>query len=295
MLGDGPVPELSDGPFYRCTHCKGFYEADLSACKYCAYEAPQPGPDGKPRLFKDRATVRAIRVAEFEQLPEEAHRDTMGPPPDEFATVCGCLHCGPGGPPFEAIEMRWHPVEGLWCCPCTTCGGRGFQMDIHPFLSKWECATCRHKWYPPDGNYKWSNCKCPKCGCTEASGFFQDEYSYEEIEAMSEEEYKAAFGKTRAEEEAEYEEMSREMERKRAAGEIEDDVVPWEDPPAGEGVLAPTEFDPSDPDNAPWSPDADAGATAGGEPKIPDDIDHPRPRRKRDPGEGGVPDDDIPY
>ena len=48
----------------------------------------------------------------------------MKPPIDRPDVVCACLHCGPGGHPFEAIEMRWIANERMWACPCTTCGGR---------------------------------------------------------------------------------------------------------------------------------------------------------------------------
>jgi hypothetical protein len=184
-----------------------------AACVYCGYAAPLLEKGGEEKVFAGREACRAVQVAEWRALPEEVREDPMGPPGDRLEEVCGCLHCGQWGPRFEAVEMRWLENEGMWACPCTVCGGRGFEFDIFPVESKWECAECRHRWAPPDGNYKWSNCKCPKCGCTEASGRFEDEYSEEEIDAMTEEEYKEAFGQTRAEEEAEWRAFNEKWER----------------------------------------------------------------------------------
>ena len=198
MIGE----TMSD--YLRCRHCRGFYETALSACKYCGQTVTFNNSADEAILFPDRDTCRAVQIAEYEQLPPEAHEDCMGPPPDDFSLLCACIHCGPDAPPFEAVEMRWEPDEKMWACPNTTCGGSGFSFDIHPLHPRWECFQCQHKWAPPGGNAKASNCKCPKCGCTQASGWFDDEHSEEEIEAMTDEEYKAAFGLTRQEDEARF-------------------------------------------------------------------------------------------
>lgn len=276
-----------DGGFYRCSHCKGFWEVELGKCKYCGYETVVCGADGKGKVFGDREICRAIQVAEWERLAEEVRKDPMGPPEDEFSEMCGCLHCGPEGPPFEAIEMRWMENEGMWACPCTTCGGRGYHFDIHPCSNKWECAHCGHKWAPPEGNAKASNCKCPNCGSTEANGWFDDEYSEEEIEAMSEVEYKEAFGKTRAEEEAEYRAFTEKWEREHPVEARKEDQIPWED----EEVAA---YDPE-------VGFAEEKAEEEG-PRYPvermlDDIDFPREGIKgKQMGEGdAVNEDDIPW
>lgn len=162
--------------FRRCTHCRGFYEADFDACKWCGYDVPALHPDGQPRHFPDRKCCREIQIEEYNKLPAPAHDDPMGPPLDYADIICNCLHCGPDGHPFEAIEMRWLENENMWACPCTTCGGRGFDFDIHPRDLGWECVECRHRYAPPDGRYISANCKCPKCGCTLANGWWEDEY-----------------------------------------------------------------------------------------------------------------------
>lgn len=218
----------TDERFVRCAHCRGFYPEAMGACIYCLYETPMLKPDGEVRVWEDRAACRAVQVAEWRRLPQGVREDPMGPPEDEFEELCGCLHCGPSGPPFEAIEMRWMENEGMWACPCTRCGGRGFHFDIHPLAAKWQCAACGHKWKPPEGNEKPSNCKCPKCGCTDANGWFEDEYTEEEIEAMTEEEYKEAFGQTRAEEEAERVAFDEQWKKDHPEGaETANDDLPW--------------------------------------------------------------------
>ena len=130
---------------------------------------------GAPKLFPDRRTCRAVQISEFEQLPREAHADCMRPDPELLDKLCYCLHCGPAGGLFEAVEMRWMPHEDMWACPCTTCGGRGFQFDIYPVERLWQCVECQHWYSPVDDDYRASNAQCPKCGCTEASGCFDDE------------------------------------------------------------------------------------------------------------------------
>jgi hypothetical protein len=269
----------------------------LPACKYCKYTTVVSGAEGKPRVYPDRATCRAIQIAEYEQLPAEAMEDPFMPPKDELTELCECLHCGPRGPVFEAVEMRWLSNEHMWACPCTTCGGRGYHFDIHPIHGRWECANCGHKWSPPDGNYKPSNCKCPKCGGTEASGMFDDEHSEEEIEAMSDEEYEECFGYTREEEEKRWREFNEKFEReqaeKRAAGiPVEEDKVAWED----SGEDSPEDFTKYDPEARAGEEDAEE-RLEGGEPPMPDDIDFPRdlPAPGSE-GEGDpIKDDDIPW
>ncbi|MCX5660461.1 MAG: hypothetical protein NTW19_12165 [Planctomycetota bacterium] len=189
----------------------------MPCCKYCRGVVPMNAADGSPCVFPDRESCRVIQIAEYERLPAEAMKDRFRPPSDELAVLCSCLHCPPDAPPFEAVEMRWLADVKKWACPETECGGLGFDFDIHPVAPRWKCAECGKKWSPPGGNYKPSNCKCPVCGCRNASGMFDDEHSEEEIEAMTDEEYAKAFGRTRAEEEAEYQRFTEEFERREKA------------------------------------------------------------------------------
>src|SRR2546423_8390420 len=109
--------------YLRCRHCRGFYESSFASCKWCNYDTPLLNADGSARVFHDRETCRAIQIAEFEQLPAEAHADCMKPPPEHPDLQCWCLHCDEDGHTFEVIEMRWLANERMWACPCTTCGG----------------------------------------------------------------------------------------------------------------------------------------------------------------------------
>jgi len=161
-----------DEGYYRCRACRGFYETTFAACKWCrATVVVTDAADGLPRVFPNRDTVRAIQIAEYEQLPPEAHADFMKPPADRPDLLCGCLHCGQEGHAFEAIEMRWLPAEQLWACPCPTCGGRGFTFDVHPLGLIWQCAQCDH-WYEPESPHP-TSARCPKCGCRQANGWFE--------------------------------------------------------------------------------------------------------------------------
>ncbi len=172
----------SNAQYHRCGHCKGFYETEFAACKWCQYTNRSIKRRGgqSQGAFPDRATCRAIQIAEFEQLPPEAHDDPFQPPPENLMLTCACIHCGQNGHLFEAVEMRWMVNEGMWACPCTTCGGRGFQFDIHTIERLWQCADCQHWYAPKDDNFKGSNAKCPKCGSPHANGWFDDEDDVEE-------------------------------------------------------------------------------------------------------------------
>ena len=294
--------------YYRCSHCRGFYETDLERCKYCRYTTVTQGVNGTPRVFPDRESCRVIQIAEYEQLPPEAMADHFRPPSDELAEPCGCLHCGPDSPAFEAVEMRWMVNEQMWACPCTTCGGRGFDFDIHPIAARWECIECGKKWRPPDDNFKPSNCKCPVCGCVNANGWFDDEHSEEEIEAMTEEEYVAAFGMTRAEEEEKWAKYDREFDeaekqkiddlldepnspmqqsepRGSAGGFVEEEDIPF----GPESESSAREITDYDPERRLGETNAEDLAERSG---LPDDIDFPRSRRKDVEGPSG---EDIPY
>jgi hypothetical protein len=67
--------------------------------------------------------------------------------------------------------------RGFYEVDLDACGGRGFDFDIHPRDPGWECVECKHRYAPADGTYiTTANCKSPKCGCTEASGWWDDEY-----------------------------------------------------------------------------------------------------------------------
>jgi hypothetical protein len=266
--------------YLRCRHCKGFYETSFDGCKWCKYDTPVLAGDGTPRVYPDRATCRAIQIAEYEQLPAEAREDYMGPPIDEPDLKCGCLHCGQDGHQFEVIEMRWIANERMWACPCTTCGGRGYEIDIHEIESRWECANCGHKYRPADGRFIQANVNCPKCGCTEASGWFDDEDEFDDeedddLEDDGEEEFP--------------DDTAVDLPRGESTGVFEDNELPWDDEDDGEGWkrgAAMTDEDDED------------GLLGTGEDPMPDDIDFPRQFDELDDfgkGSGEIGPDDIPF
>jgi len=242
--------------YLRCRHCKGFYETSFPRCKWCNYDTPFPARDGSARIFTDRETCRAIQIAEYEQLPPEAHADPMGPPKDELALLCACLHCDEDGHRFEAIEMRWIVNERMWACPCTTCGGRGFGIDIHSAEDKWQCVECGHFYLPPDGDHRAENAKCPKCGCTEANGWFDDGSDEEEF----------------------FDD----------ADELDDPGEPFDDSDEDDVTDLEMDIPYTDEEMGDWS---EGGCdTFDSEQRLPDDIDHPRTFDERDrPNEDDVP------
>ncbi len=243
---------------FRCRHCRGFYDATLPHCAYCGKDIPIKNTDGSPKSFPDRETCRSIQIAEYEQLPPEAHKDHMRPDPELLDKLCYCLHCGQDAQSFEAVEMRWIVNERMWACPCTTCGGRGFLIDIHLAERLWQCAECEHWYAPPDNDFRHSNAKCPKCGSTFANGWFDDETDEEEDELVSEE-------------------LSAESPLEENAETFADESVPWTDDneEVGEGLFG-----------------SDAPSTDKG---MADDIDFPRVRPES-PSDGGLPgEDDIPW
>jgi hypothetical protein len=242
--------------FYRCGHCRGFYETALAACKWCDYDAPVHDASGQPRVFANRETIRAVRLAEYEQLPAEAHDDPMRPPPENPALLCGCLHCGPDGHEFEAIEMRWIANERMWACPCTTCGGRGFMVDVHPVGRVWQCASCSH-WYTPEKMTS-KYAKCPRCGSTDANGWFDDEDDDGEPIAEGDETWDEEADETLADgpDEAVAGEPSR------------DDPPPWDD------------------DVEPYDPLQGQAEESSARERLPDDIDFPRERGEEPPPAG---------
>jgi len=263
-----------DESYYRCRHCRGFFETSRSGCKWCSYETPVLDREGSPKVFPDRETCRAIQLAEFEQLPPEAHEDCMGPPRNDLTLLCNCLHCGPEGHTFEAIEMRWMPNERMWACPCTTCGGRGFSFDIHSAENKWQCSRCGHFYLPENKDYHSDNAKCPKCGCTEADGWFDDDYDEEDFDDQGNligEGAAAAASAADLDEEQPWDD------------EDDEEDEEWEDDPAvtGEYDLGIT-WKESDGEDDPFD----------WEDRMPDDIDHPRIFEERD---HDFNDDDIPF
>ena len=256
-----------DSSYLRCGHCRGFYEIALSHCRFCGKNQPIKATDGSAKLFTDRATCRAIQIAEFEQLPAEAHADHFQPDPELLDKLCYCLHCGPDGGLFEAVEMRWMVNEGMWACPCTTCGGRGFEFDIHLVEPLWECAECRHRYPPANGDMRASNAKCPKCGCTEAGGWFDDEYEEGEDEAIDD----SGEIPGEAAEEDDFGPMT-------AAG-LPEKLLPW-----------------TDEEQSQWEARRAEAENALEPEKMKDDIDFPRERIIPPPGSGDAArDDDIPW
>jgi predicted nucleic acid-binding Zn-ribbon protein len=257
-----------DASYLRCRHCKGFYETSFARCKWCNYDDPIRAKDGEPRVFPDRETCRAIQIAEYEQLPPEAHADCMGPPKNDPTLLCNCLHCGPDGHIFEAIEMRWMTTERMWACPCTTCGGRGFSFDIHSAEDKWQCAECGHFYTPANNDHRSENAKCPKCGSTYANGWFDDGSDEDEYDPELDEELSEPLAAT-----------------DRPAPT--DHQIPWDDdedeeeagPSTGEYDLG-ISWQESDEDNDDENE------------QMLDDIDHPRIHEERDKDWN---DDDIPF
>lgn len=277
--------------YLRCTHCRGFYPIALSHCWYCGKDIPQRDGNGDCRVFPNREICRALQIAEFEQLPKEAHDDCFQPDPAMHDALCYCLHCGPDAPPFEAIEMRWHPAEKMWACPCTTCGGRGFNFDIHLAERWWQCSECKLFFKPADGDYRGRNAKCPKCGGTYINGCFDDDPELQaEFEAEYEKEEQERLAKMTPEERAAYDKEQEEF-RQRFAKQAQEasDELPWDDD---------ENADTADPANDHENSAVDAFSPCG-EPiycgedllrprAIPDDIEFPRPRPPR------PPDDEIP-
>lgn len=256
--------------YHRCRHCRGFYEVALPVCKWCKYDSPFLDTGGQPRVFPDRETCRALQLAEYEQLPKEAYDDCMGPPANDLMLLCNCLHCGPDGHEFEAIEMRWMANERMWACPCTTCGGRGFGIDIHSAENKWQCDECGHFYIPENNDYHSENAKCPECGCESASGWIDDYYDegaiFEEFEKGLKDSPGSGTGADAG------------------AASAEEDLIPWEDPTESE-LERDGEYDLG----ISWK---ESDELSEGREGIPDDIDHPFVREER---ESDFNDDDIPF
>jgi predicted nucleic acid-binding Zn-ribbon protein len=257
----------TDQEFVRCSHCRGFYEADRGRCKWCGYDTVFADNEGKPIVYPDRQTVRAIQIGEYEQLPAQAHADYMRPPANNLTLICGCLHCGQGGHAFEAVEMRWLANERMWACPCTTCGGRGFQVDIHPIEPVWQCAECGHWYTPQKFTSKYAN--CPKCGSKYANGWFDDEDEDEEEEELT-------------------------PAGDAVVSDVQEEVVPWDDDESTDHTVDWAQ------ETQPWYPgkDEDDDAAEYGERPMPDDIDFPRHFDRDQPAPdrpADASDEDVPY
>lgn len=269
---------MTGDTYHRCGHCRGFYEVSHAHCKWCEYDTPFLDRERKPRVFPDRETCRAIQLAEYEQLPPDAHEDCMGPPKEDLFLLCNCLHCGPEGHPFEAIEMRWIPNERMWACPCTTCGGRGFGIDLHSAENKWRCADCGHFYVPENRDYRCDNAKCPKCGCTEADGWFDDDDEFEDDD---------------------FDDITAPDTANDPLSNVpfQDDELPWDEDGDGED-----DYEKFDAGHGWREADAEGEAADNsfgydaqdGRYRMPDDIDHPRPGRPPRDGKD-FNDDDIPF
>lgn len=258
-----------ESSYLRCGHCRGFYEIARSHCRFCGKDKPMKAADGSAKVFSDRATCRAIQIAEYEQLPPEAHADSFQPDPELLDKLCYCLHCGPEGGLFEAVEMRWMVNENKWACPCTTCGGRGFEFDIHLAEPLWQCSECQHRYPPANGDMRPSNAKCPKCGCTEASGWFDDEETEEGDEDGTQIARDTELGE---------EDDADDFGPMTAAG-LPEDLLPW-----------------TDEEQAQWEARRAEAESAREAEKLQDDIDFPHERMKPPPGSGDLlRDDDIPW
>src|SRR5688572_26046705 len=282
-------------PYHRCLHCKGFYETSFESCKWCKYQTPLLDADGKPRTFPDRETCRAIQIAEWEQLPDHLKDDPMGPPANDLALLCNCLHCGPEGHVFEAVEMRWLENEQMWACPCTTCGGRGFQFDIHSAEQKWQCCQCGHFYTPTNNDYRHENANCPQCGCKQANGWFDDGYDEEDFDEENfdeEDEFEddddvdveLDKGQTATAKPGQ-EPFPTRASRDQSSSPADEDDNPFgfdldddddDDGPEYDLGITWKESDQDDDDLAFSSPDDDVPFGDVHDDNIPDDIDHPR-------------------
>lgn len=279
----------SDDSYLRCTHCKGFYETSLARCKWCEYDAPQVTESGDRRVFPSRDACRALQIAEYDRLPPDALADPMGPPKDELTLLCNCLHCGPEGHVFEAIEMRWMLTERMWACPCTTCGGRGFGIDIHSAENKWQCADCGHFYVPANRDYRHENAKCPKCGSTDANGWFDDpeeddeDYFDDDDDALTDADHPTA-RELSVDQDLPWDDDDEDDDDDDDEGPgLYDLGITWKESDAPDDFLSGLDDD-----------DDDAGAPPyPGRNRHPDDIDFPQ--EPRDPHDHGVNEDDIPF
>lgn len=148
--------------------------------------------------------------------------------------------------------------------PCTTCGGRGFGIDIHSAENKWRCDECGHFYIPANNDYRHENAKCPQCGCEEASGWFDDGYDEEEFDELE----------------------SGLSEGANSHEKGADEALPWE-----EDEESGLERDGGYDLGISWK-ESDEEEMGTGPEKIPDDIDHPFERSEQ---EGDFNDDDIPF
>ena len=270
---------MASPTYHRCLHCKGFYETTFPRCKWCKYETPLLDESGQPKTYRDRESCRAIQIADWKALPDELRADPMGPPANDLTLLCNCLHCGPDGHVFEAVEMRWLDNEQMWACPCTTCGGRGFQFDIHSAEQKWQCADCGHFYTPKNNDYRHENAKCPKCGSTLANGWFDDGYDEEDF---ADDEFDEDPPDPAA------------RDRDRAPNSFTEDEIPWDadddddDGPEYDLGITWKEAD----DDMSFPPDAEI-PFGDDDDRIPDDIDNPRFFRTKD--DKPLNEDDIPF
>jgi predicted nucleic acid-binding Zn-ribbon protein len=171
--------------------------------------------------------------------------------------------------------------ERMWACPCTTCGGRGFAIDIHSAENKWQCDNCGHFYVPANNDYRSENANCPKCGSNQASGWFDsDEDDDDEYDPAEDEDLADSLSTAN-----------------RPA--LPEDEIPWDDDDEEEedddeaqagAALSTGEYDLG----ITWqeSDDDDEDDPFGSEDRMPDDIDHPRIHGERD---IDLNDDDIPF
>ncbi len=166
--------------------------------------------------------------------------------------------------------------EQMWACPCTRCGGRGFNFDVHLSERLWQCVECHH-WYTPENNdFRAENAKCPKCGCTMANGWFDDGGDEEEF---TDEDMKLL------------EEEAKKSEARGDVGETGEDA-------AESAVSAECVMEVVTGEAIPWRPESDrAGGDGEDEERyqlrqLPDDIDFPH---EKSPPRKPFDEDDIPW
>jgi len=166
---------------------RAFYEGVLRPLQVVQLRRPvPPARDGAtPHLSPIVKPAAPSRSPSSSSSRPRRTRIALGPPKGRpGAFLCNCLHCGPEGHPFEAIEMRWMTTERMWACPCTTCGGRGFSFG-HPLRGK-QVAVRRLAGISTsrkNNDYHADNAKCPQVAArTSPTGWFDSDYDEEEFE-----------------------------------------------------------------------------------------------------------------
>jgi hypothetical protein len=77
--------------------------------------------------------------------PRDPDTDPFRPP--AIPTLVGCLHCQQE---YDSYLIEWRVLKdtagklhGLWCCPITSCDGKGFGCDIFPVDPEYDDGKLR--------------------------------------------------------------------------------------------------------------------------------------------------------